>query len=231
MSFFPDCCTVIWSAPRLVPSAPRHDVGAPRLVDSTPWCSHACHRHCQVLPGFSSALPGPPTCTQCSLWCSEVFSKWSQSLPWHYCSSHQICQLLGRPAGMPSWSLILSWHLRIHVYIPHSYTHSWTLAVTKIHFADVVGWNVKATTSAKCKSVWKLHTILQDTPVALTSAFVYFQMLPGPPGALQCALRLCKSIRRCSCKDLQLWRCIQDATRLTIRIVKCCSCKDLYSSL
>jgi len=85
--------------------------------------------------------------------------------------------------------------------------------------------------SAKCKSVRKPHTYLPDTPVAPTSASKYFQMLPGPPGALQCALRLCKSILRCSLRHLQGWRCIQDATRLTIRIVKCWSCWDLCAGL
>ena len=65
---------------------------------------------------------------------------------------------------------------------------------------------------AKCKSVRKSYAILPDTPVALTSASKCFQMLPAPPGALQSALRLCKSILRCSWKHLQLWRCIQDAT-------------------
>jgi len=38
-------------------------------------------------------------------------------------------------------------------------------------------------------------------------------MLLAPPGALQCVLTLCKRIVRCSKKQLQLWRCIQDATR------------------
>ena len=68
-------------------------------------------------------------------------------------------------------------------------------------------------TSAKCKSVRKPRAYLPDSPLALTSAYKYFQMLPGPPGALQCALRLCKRILRCSWKHLRLWRCIQDATR------------------
>ena len=69
------------------------------------------------------------------------------------------------------------------------------------------------TTSAKCKSVWKPYANLPDTLVALTSTSKYFQMLPAPPGALQCVLRLYKSILRCFCKHLQLWRCIQDTTR------------------
>jgi len=68
-------------------------------------------------------------------------------------------------------------------------------------------------TSARCKSIPKRHTILTDTPVALTSASKYFQMLPAPPGALPSALRLYKSILMCYRKHLQLWRCIQDATR------------------
>jgi hypothetical protein len=39
-------------------------------------------------------------------------------------------------------------------------------------------------TSAKCISVQKPHAFLLDTPVDLTSASKYFQMLPGPPGAM-----------------------------------------------
>jgi len=88
-----------------------------------------------------------------------------------------------------------------------------------------------AYTSGRCNSVWKPHANLPDTPVALTSASQYFQMLPAPPGALQCALGLCKSILRCSWKHLQLWRCIQDATRLTIRIVEFWSCWDHWVGL
>jgi len=85
--------------------------------------------------------------------------------------------------------------------------------------------------SAKCNLVRKPHANLPGTPVALTSAAKYLQMLPAPPGALQCALGLCKSIPRCSWKHLQLWRCIQDATRLTIRIVKFWSCWNLCTGL
>jgi len=66
--------------------------------------------------------------------------------------------------------------------------------------------------SAKCKSLRQPHANLPDTPVALTSASKYFQMLPGSPGALQSALRLCKSILRCSWKHLQFWMWIQDTT-------------------
>jgi len=84
-----------------------------------------------------------------------------------------------------------------------------------------------STSSAKCISVQKPHTNLPDTPVALTSASKYFQMLPGPPGALQCALRLCNSILRCTWKHQQLWRCIQDATGMTIKLVSVSSWWDL----
>jgi hypothetical protein len=75
-------------------------------------------------------------------------------------------------------------------------------------------------TSAKCKLVRKPHANLRDTSVFINSALKYIQMLQGPPGALQCAFRLCKSIIRCSWKHLLLWWCIQDATRLTIKIVQ-----------
>jgi len=59
--------------------------------------------------------------------------------------------------------------------------------------------NLKITknTLAECKSVWKPHANLPDTPVALTSLSYSFQMLTDPPGALQSALRLCKRIPRC----------------------------------
>jgi len=56
-------------------------------------------------------------------------------------------------------------------------------------------------------------------------------MLLGPPGALQCALRLCKSILRCSWKHLQWWRCFVDATRLTVGIVKFLRRWDLSAEL
>jgi hypothetical protein len=67
------------------------------------------------------------------------------------------------------------------------------------------------------------HTHTSQTLwLALTSASKYIKMLPGPPAGLQCALWLCKYILRCIWNHLQLWRCIQDATRLTNRIVKFC---------
>jgi hypothetical protein len=54
------------------------------------------------------------------------------------------------------------------------------------------------TTSAKCNFVLKRYAYLPDTPVALTTASKYFQLLPAPPGGLQNALTLCKSILTCS---------------------------------
>jgi len=71
-------------------------------------------------------------------------------------------------------------------------------------------------TSAKCKSVRKPHANLPDTPVDLIGAPKWFQMLPGPPGAKQSALGLWESILRRFWKHLQLWRCIQDATRFDL---------------
>jgi len=52
--------------------------------------------------------------------------------------------------------------------------------------------------SARCKSVRKPYANLPDTPISLTRASKYFQTLPKSLGALQSALRLCKSIHRCS---------------------------------
>jgi len=87
---------------------------------------------------------------------------------------------------------------------------------------------MRISTSAKCNSVWKPHAILPDALGDLTSASKYFQTLPDPTGAKQSALRLCKSILRCSWKHLQLWRCIQDAPS---RIVKFGSSWDLCVDL
>ena len=134
------------------------DVIFPRLLYSDSKCFQACRWRFQVLPGLSSALPGlslslpdlslalpgsspalpgAPRCTQCSLRHSEAISNLSQLLPLHSCTSHQRSQLLRRPAGMPSYTLIPSWHWRVYVYTLHPLRHSWRLLVTKIYFADV----------------------------------------------------------------------------------------------
>jgi len=85
-------------------------------------------------------------------------------------------------------------------------------------------------TSAKCISVRKPLANLPHTPVDLTSASMYFQMLPGHSGALQSDLRLCKSILRCSWKHLQLWRCIQYAMRLDYEDSQIWSSRDLCAA-
>jgi hypothetical protein len=56
-------------------------------------------------------------------------------------------------------------------------------------------------------------------------------MLPALPWAFQSTLRLCKSMFTFSWKHLFWWRCIQNAPRMTIRIVKFRSCWDLYAGL
>jgi len=82
--------------------------------------------------------------------------------------------------------------------------------------------------SAECNSVRKRHAILPNTLGDLTSASKYFQTLPDPPGDKQSALRLRRSIVRCSWKHLQLWRCIGGAPS---RIVKFRSSWDLCTDL
>jgi hypothetical protein len=110
------------------------------------------------------------------------------------------------------------------------YTHiRWATAIDNLLASEEVLWicfhgvrecarllrvNIDGmTTLAKSTSFQKPHANLPDTPVALTSGSKYVQMLWGPPGEFQSALRLCKSILWCSWKDLQLWMCIQDAKR------------------
>jgi len=58
--------------------------------------------------------------------------------------------------------------------------------------------------SAKFESVWMPHTYLPDVPVNLTSALNLSQMLPDSPGGKPSALRLIKSIPRCSWDHWQL---------------------------
>ena len=94
------------------------------------------------------------------------------------------------------------------------YTSYWTKSLQQGDSQCDRAGEAKPHASAKCKSVQKPHANLPDIPVALTSASKYFTMLPGPAGALQSALRHCKSILRCPWKHLQSWRCIQDATRM-----------------
>jgi len=67
--------------------------------------------------------------------------------------------------------------------------------------------------TAKCKSVLKLHTILPDTPVDHTGASMYFQILPGPPGAKHSALRLYKSNLRYSFWDSQILQLLNSLHR------------------
>ena len=77
----------------------------------------------------------------------------------------------------------------------------------------IIIWRTAGITSAKFKSVRKPHANLSDTPLPLTRASKYFQMLPGPRGAWKCARGLCICNFRCSWKHLDLSTCIQDATR------------------
>jgi hypothetical protein len=56
----------------------------------------------------------------------------------------------------------------------------------------------KSVTSAQWKLVRKLHANIPNTPVNIANAFKYLQMLPSPPRAKHHAIRLCKSILRCS---------------------------------
>jgi len=99
------------------------------------------------------------------------------------------------------------WHAHSH--------HSGMLTVRSLTIWP--SWEqADSSASAKCKSVQKPHTYLPDTPVDLTSAPLYFEMLPGPCGAMKRALRRCKSILLCSWKLQRIWRCIQNATRLDL---------------
>jgi len=65
-------------------------------------------------------------------------------------------------------------------------------------------------TTAQCQSIQRSHASHLDSPVVLTLAPEFLQALPGPPAAIQSALRLYKSILRCSWKHVQLWRGIRD---------------------
>jgi len=111
------------------------------LSSALPYLSSTLPDLSSALPDLSPALPGAPRCTQSSLRRSEVFTNISQSLPWYSCTSHQGCQLLRRPARMPSYGLILTWNWRIYVYTPHPLRHIWSLPETKIHCAEVFSWH------------------------------------------------------------------------------------------
>jgi len=85
--------------------------------------------------------------------------------------------------------------------------------------------------SPKCKSVWKLHAILQNTFLYLTSASKYYQMLLGPSGAKQSAPRFCKSILRCSSSTWSFGGAFRMLKYLTYRMIKFWSSWDLCAGL
>jgi len=122
--------------PGLASALPGLSFAHPGLSSAPPDVLSALPGLWSALTDMLPALPGAPRCTQCSLRRSEVFSNLSQLLPWHSCSSHQRSQFLRRPAGMPSYSLIISCNWRVQVYTQHHLRHSLRLPVTKIHFAD-----------------------------------------------------------------------------------------------
>jgi len=118
------------------------------------------------------------------------------------------------------------------VQSPLSQWHRWRskCLLCSCHIGPHLSKWASPCTSAKCKSVRKPPANLPDIPVALTSASKYFQMLPGPPGALQRALRLCKRFSDAperTCSYGGAFRMLRDST---IRIVKFWSRRDLWSS-
>jgi hypothetical protein len=106
------------------------------------------------------------------------------------------------------------------VFILHTHQQLlWVLGHIRSHFPDLISIPMSnCRTSVQCNSVRKPYAILPDTLGDLISASKYLQTLPDPPGAKQCALRLCKRFVRCSWKHLQLWRCIQDALSRIVNI-------------
>jgi len=127
---------------------------------------------------------------------------------WPYASSPSSGSIIRMASKLPwrtwQWSIYLVlWTVAgIHCILDCEATPGWILVIA----------------SAKCWSVRKPHTNLPDSPASLTSASKYFQMLPGPLGALHSALRLCKSILRM----------LRDSTFM---IVNFWSCGDLCTSL
>jgi hypothetical protein len=143
----------------------------------------------------------------------------ARSWPWSVCTNwpnHSIkvpALIASKCFSNVTWSWPLSPYchgLQVHIYklrwLPPSGLHHHDLSV---HFQP----HFIAASSAKWNLVRKPYANLSDTPVALDSACKYFQMLPALSGALQNALRLCKSILRYSWKRLQWGRCVQDATK------------------
>ena len=120
-----------------------------------PHCSTVIWGAPRVVAGAPKGLAGAP--------------RWSQACCRRTLAFHWRSQLLWRPAGMPSYGLILSWNLRIQVFTPHPLRHSWRLPVTKIHFADVLStWSTGI-------HWYQVLTILR-TNTSLVTAAIYFAL-------------------------------------------------------
>ena len=105
---------------------------------------------------------------------------------------------------------------------------TWVARIVISQIAVIYWFSSNFQTFRKCPSDQKPHAKHSDTPVVSTSSSKYFQILPAPPRVLQCTLRLCKSIFRCSWKNLQLWRWIQNALSRIVRFWSSCDlCADL----
>ena len=150
------------------------------------------------------------------------------SVSWHI-GMHANVGFKRQITAVPGFSWLFDWYYQMMWLLLSALAVLENKSCVKKHSAEGLYSAMKISmhaTSAKCNSVRKLYANLPDTLVALTTASKYSQMLPAPPGALQSVLRLCKSILTCSSKHLKWWRCIQDAMRLSIRIVKLWSCRD-----
>jgi len=86
---------------------------------------------------ISPVLPHGLRCTQSSLRCCIVFRNLSSLLPLSSWTRPVRSQLLLRPAGLPTYGLILSWNWCIQVCTQHPLRHIWRLPETEINFADV----------------------------------------------------------------------------------------------
>jgi len=86
-------------------------------------------------------------------------------------------------------------------------------------------------TSAKCQSVWKPNPNLPHSPIALTSASKYSQMLQCSPGELQCPLILARAFSGLPDSTGSRWSAFMMLWDLTIRIIKHCSSWYLCSGL
>ena len=128
---------------------------------------------------FSCWFGDTPRCTQCSLWCLDMFPQLSQWLPWYCWTSHPRFKLVWRPVGMSFYGLIISSNWHFSVVTPHPLRNSWRLPVTEIHFVDDVDGALNLLSQSQLMD-WRLWSVSVNHDRIRKYNYVLYHSTLGP---------------------------------------------------